>query len=146
MDDLDQKASVLTEYGSISREGHIGSQFEVRPANIKSGYELDWIASSHQKGFTEEPYAKYCYPHRVEHDAELWKYTREMYESLLKRPDKKYLACVLEAAVEKSPSNMDVYACKIVGVAVWDVKVLTEAAMAPGMSSFFFLIFFPFRN
>ncbi|KAM7183033.1 acyl-CoA N-acyltransferase [Rhypophila sp. PSN 637] len=104
------------------------SGFTLRDATEK---DLDDITRVHVEGFTEEPQVLYCYPWRHKYPEDHWNWTQREYAEYLKQPSK-YVVHVIEASVPDQASGLDV--AKPVGIAVWNIAVLTKSMAAdPGL-------------
>lgn len=94
--------------------------FTLRPTTRN---DLDDITRIHIEGFTKEPQVLYCYPFRFQYPEDHWKWTRKEYENYLEQPDK-YVIHVIETTLETGDGSVVI---KPVGLAVWNVSVLTKA-------------------
>jgi len=93
------------------------SEFALRAATEQ---DLEDITRVHVEGFTEEPYVHYCFPLRDEYLEDYWEWTKREYLDYLQQPEK-YLVHVLKSGTD------DAAAAKPVGVAVWNLAVLSNA-------------------
>jgi len=93
------------------------SEFALRAATEQ---DLEDITRVHVEGFTEEPYVHYCFPLRDEYLEDYWEWTKREYLDYLQQPEK-YLMHVLKSGTD------DAAAAKPVGVAVWNLAVLSNA-------------------
>lgn len=84
--------------------------------------DLDDITRIHVEGFEEEPLVKYCYPLRHQYPDDYWKWTRKEYENYIDQPQK-YRVHVVDDAHQSNDRS----ALKVMGLAVWDISVTTEA-------------------
>jgi len=97
--------------------------------------DLADITRVHIEGFTEEPQVHQCYPKRHQYPEDHWEWMKGEYFDYLEQPEK-YLVHVLVSLSSGTGAgaNPEPARDRPVGVAVWNLAVLSEAIGSMALS------------